>query len=83
MQVSFHIAEAVRKGGFFAYAVNAGGRRVGVRHVNERRYSAKQGCARLGRHVSLRGHAGLAEMHVGIDSAGHDDFAVQADCFQS
>ena len=83
MEAPVRVAATVRKGGFFAYAVNAGGRRVGVRHVNERRYSAQQGSARLGRHVSLRGHAGLAEMHVGVDSAGHDDFAVQADCFQS
>ena len=48
----------------------AGGRRLGVGHLEHRGDAAKHGAARTGLQVLLVRQAGLAHMHVAVDHAG-------------
>jgi hypothetical protein len=52
---------------------------IGVRHLKHGRDAAEHRAARAGLQVFLPLHAGLAEMHLGVDDAGQDGQAARVE----
>ena len=75
MESPVSVASSLSKPAFLLDAVEACGRRIVVRHVNERRYSPEQGCLGLAVHVGFLSHSGLSEMDMCVDAACHQDIS--------